>query len=181
MSFKIDPKKTGGLSDGGRKLKVGQFAYEITAAEYLANKSDPTGKEKQVVVSLLAEGDYACKLYLGVNSKNEVQAEIAQKTLVSLWEASGLKGIVAPEGLKKLVGKTVAIEARETVGKGANAGKTYVNVATINPVEFEEEETEEDETEEESEEEETEDETEEEEGQEPAPAPAKGGKKKPWE
>jgi TATA-binding protein-associated factor Taf7 len=180
MSFKIDPKKTGGLSDGGRKLKVGQFAYEITAAEYLANKSDPTGKEKQVVISLLAEGDYACKLYLGVNSKNEVQQEIAQKTLVSLWEASGLKGIVAPEGLKKLVGKTVAIEARETVGKGANAGKTYVNVATIEAVEFEEdEETEDEESEDESEEEETEDESEEEE--EEAPAPAKGGKKKPWE
>lgn len=181
MSFNIDRKKVGGLSAGGLKLKVGKNAYEITDAEYLSNKSDPTGKEKQVVISL-TDGDGVAKLYLAVNAANDMQREIAQKTLVSLCDACAYTGPIKPEALRKLVGNTVVVDARETAGKGANAGKTYVNVSTIEAYEGddgdEEEETEE--TEEESEEEETE-EAEEEEEQEPAPAPAKGGKKKPWE
>jgi len=178
MSFNIDRKKVGGLEGGGRKLKVGKHAYEITACEYLSNKNDPTGKEKQVVVSL-TDGDGTAKLYLAVNSSNDVQCEIAQKTLVSLCDACGYTGPIKPEALRKLTGHTVVVEAYETAGKGANAGKTYTNVGSIEAYEGEEgeEEAEEEETEEESEEEETE----EEEAEEPAPAPAKGGKKKPWE
>ena len=76
MSFNIDRKKTGGLTGGGLKLKVGKHAYEITACEYLSNKSDPTGKEKQVVVSL-TDGEGTAKLYLAVNAANETQQEIA--------------------------------------------------------------------------------------------------------
>ena len=176
MSFNIDRKKTGGLSAGGLKLKVGKHAYEITAAEYLPNKTDPTGKEKQVVVSL-TDSDGTAKLYLAVNAANDIQQEIAQKTLVSLCDAAGYTGPIKPEALRKLVGSVVIVEARETQGKGANASKTYVNVASIEAGESddkEEEETEEEETEEESEEEESEEE-------EPAPAPKSGAKKKPWE
>lgn len=179
MSFNIDRKKVGGLEGGGRKLKVGKHAYEVTACEYLSNKSDPTGKEKQVVVSL-TDGDGTAKLYLAVNAANDVQQEIAQKTLVSLCDACAYTGPIKPEALRKLVGNTVVVDARETAGKGANAGKTYVNVSTIEAYEGGDEEEETEETEEESEEEEAE-EADEEEEQEPAPAPAKGGKKKPWE
>ncbi len=176
MSFNIDRKKVGGLSAGGLKLKVGKNAYEITDAEYLPNKSDPTGKEKQVVISL-TDGDGTAKLYLAVNAANDIQREIAQKTLVSLCDAAGYTGPLKPEALRKLVGNTVVVEARETAGKGANAGKTYVNVVSIEAYEGDGEEEGTEETEEEPEVEETE----EEEEQEPAPTPAKGGKKKPWE
>jgi hypothetical protein len=177
MSFNIDRKKVGGLSAGGLKLKVGKHAYEITAAEYLPNKSDPTGKEKQVVISL-TDRDGTAKLYLAVNAANDMQSEIAQKTLVSLCEAVGYTGPLKPEALRKLVGGNVIVEARETAGKGASVGKTYVNVASIEACESDDEQEQEPE-EEQTEEEETEEEESEEE--EPAPAPKSGAKKKPWE
>lgn len=177
MSLVINRKQVGGLTGGG-KLKVGKNAYEITGADYLVNKNDPTGKEKQVVLTF-RDGDGTAKVYLAVNSQNDVQRNIAQKAIVSCADAVGFQSgdFKIPAHLPKLVGHTVVVTARETV----KAGKTYVNVSTIEAYEGgDEEEEETEETEEESEEEESEEETEEAE-EEPAPAPKSGAKKKPWE
>jgi TATA-binding protein-associated factor Taf7 len=190
----IDPKKTGSINDGGRRLKVGSHTYKITGATMALVKSDPRGKEQQVVLDVVNGGDYACKVYLSTDSSNETARDIAVKTLVAFWNAAGLTGNIKPDTLKRLVGKTVVITTRETPGKGENKDKTYVNISTVEAPDAEEEEEEEEteeveETEEETEEsEEEETEEEEEEAPEPAPkkAPAKAAaasapkKTRPW-
>lgn len=129
--FNINPKKVGSLNEGGRRLKVGTFAYEITNAAMVPVKSDPRGKEQQILFELCTRDGYSCRLYLSVMSANEVQCEIAQKTLVAIWEAAGLNGNIKPDTLKRLSGKVVVIETKETKGKGDNKDKTYVNVVTV--------------------------------------------------
>lgn len=193
MSFNIDPKKVGSINDGGRRLKVGSHAYKIVGASMALVKSDPRGKEQQVVLDVLNGGDYACKVFLSVSSPNETVANIAQKTLVAFWDAAGLVGAIKPETLKRLVGKTVVITTRETPGKGENKDKTYVNIATVEAPDGGEDDEEEESEEEEApapkakkaapapepeEEEETEEDEEESEDEAPAPAPA--AKKRPW-
>lgn len=185
--FNIDPKKTGSINDGGRKLKIGTFAYKITDAKSAIVKSNPTGKEQQVVIDLLHGKDYSCKVFLNVMSPNDVTCDIAQKTLAAFWEAAGLSGTIKPERLGQLKNKFVEITARETL----KDGKTYSNISTVEAVSDNEETSDDDdaeeETEEESEEEETEDTEEEEEEEETPPpaskkkaAPAAGQKKRPW-
>ena len=185
MSFNIDPKKKGSINDGGRRLKVGSHTYKILGATMALVKSDPRGKEQQVVLDVLNGGDYACKVFLSVMSPNEVVCDIAQKTLVAFWDSAGLTGAIKPETLKRLIGKTVVITTRETQGKGENKDKTYVNISTVEAPagDDEEEETEDAETEtEETEdtEEESEEETEEEAPPAKKPAAAAGAKKRPW-
>lgn len=132
-SWSIDPNKTGSLNDGGRKLKVGTFAYKITGAKSVIDKQDPTGNTQQVQIDLALASDpsYACKTFLSVMAANDQQREIAQKTLVAFAAACGIGGVIKPDRLPSFVGKTVVIEAKETQGKGENAGKTYVNINTV--------------------------------------------------
>jgi TATA-binding protein-associated factor Taf7 len=179
MSFNIDPKKTGSINDGGRRLKVGTARYKITGATMAIVKSDPRGKEQQVVLDLLNGGDYACKVFLSVSSANETAAEIAKKTLVAFWDAAGLTGAIKPETLKRLVGKTVDVTTRETQGKGENKDKTYVNISTVEAADDEDAE-EAEETEEEETEETEEDSEEEEEAEAPKKTEASGKKARPW-
>jgi hypothetical protein len=166
MSFNIDPKKVGSINDGGRKLKVGTFAYKIVGAAMAVVKSNPTGKEQQIVIDLqdIHEPSYNCKQFLSVMSPNDVQREIAQKTLVAIAEAAGIGGVLKPERLKSFVGKVIEITARETQGKGDKKDQTYVNLATVEA--YVAGATEDTDEEEEDEEEEA-----------PAPAPLKAGKK----
>ena len=172
MSFNIDPKKVGSINDGGRKLKVGTFAYKIVGAAMAVVKSNPTGKEQQIVIDLqdIHEPSYNCKQFLSVMSPNDTQREIAQKTLVAIAEAAGISGVLKPERLKSFVGKVIEITARETQGKGDKKDQTYVNLATVEAYVAG---AAEDAEEEEEEEEEEEDEEEE------APAPA-AKKTRPW-
>lgn len=187
MSFNLDPKKAPTLEDGGRKLKVGSYAYKITSAQMAVVKSDPRGKQKQVVIEATNNGDLY-KVYLSTDSPNDTAREIALKTLMSFWVAAGLTGACKPETLKLLAGKTVVIAARETQGKGENKDKTYVNISNVEPFDGgddKEEETEDEVEESEESEEETEEETEEEETEESDPEPPKKSaaaapKKRPW-
>lgn len=191
MSFVIDPKKVGSINEGGRKLKVGTHAYKITGASMAIVKSNPTGKEQQIVFDLLNGKDYNCKLFLSVMSPNDVVAEIAAKTLVAIAEAAGIGGVLKPERLKSFIGKSVLITAKETQGKGDKKDQTYVNLSTVEAVEDEteeeEEEAEEEEADDDSEEEAEESEEEEEEDDTPPPTSAKAkkpaaapAKKRPW-
>lgn len=147
--FNIDQKKTGSINDGGRKLKVGAYPYKITGAKLDPVKSDPTGRERQVVFDLLNGDDYHCKVFINVMSANAVQREIAEKTLVAFAAAAGIGGNLKPERLPSFVGKTVVVEARETQGKGENKDKTYVNISTVEAYDGEEEPPAEEEEEEE--------------------------------
>lgn len=186
--FNIDPKKVGSLNEGGRNLKIGTFAYRITSADYAAKKSDPTGKEKQIIIGLqyITDPSYECKLYLATGSSNEATANIAQKTLVAIAAAAGIEGVLKPASLPKFLKKIVVIEASETEGKGANKGKKYVNVRSVEEYDpdAEEDETEDEESEEEEETpapkkkvkapvEEEEDDSDEDEDEEPAPVKKK--------
>lgn len=140
--FNIDPNKVKPLNEGGRRLKVGAHPYRITAVGMVTVKNDPTGKEKQVVIDVRNGTDYNSKVYLSLMSRNEVIAEIAQRTLSSFWSAASLKGSITPDTLKRLVGKTVIIEAKETPGKGENKDKTYVNIVDVTAPEKAEDEAE---------------------------------------
>ena len=173
MSFNIDRKKIGSINDGGRRLKVGTHAYRITGASMAVVKSNPTGKEKQVVFDLQDKQDpsYTCKVFLNVMSPNDTAAEIAAKTLVAFADAAGVGGNLKPERLPGFVNKDVVITTRETPGKGDSKDKSYINISTVEAYEGGDEDEDEEESEDEEEEE---DET-------PAPAPAKAsGKKRPW-
>jgi hypothetical protein len=186
--FNIDPKKVGSINEGGRKLKVGTHAYKITGASMAIVKSNPTGKEQQVIFDLLNGKDYGCKLFLNVMSSNDVVCEIAQKTLVAIAEAAGIGGVLKPERLKGFIGKSIVITAKETQGKGEKKDQTYVNLSTVEA--FEDDADEEDEAEVEEEEDEVEadddaeEESEEEEADEepepPKKKPAAGKGKRPW-
>lgn len=192
----------GSINDGGRKLKVGTHKYKITGADMPVKKGDPKGKERQVVFTL-ADGDYVCKVFLDVMSGNDVQREIAQKSLVAFADATGLGGdLKLPDRLPSFIGKFVVITARETAGKGENKDKTFVNLVTVEAPEDEEDEEEgdeapapapkakgkkpapapvEDEDEDDDEEESDDEDDSEEEEEEEAPTPAKAGKaKRPW-
>lgn len=133
MSWSIDRKKVKSINEGGRKLKVGTFAYKITDARSVVDKQDPKGKRQQVLFGLTLKNDpgYSCQVYLSVMSENDQQREIAQGTLAGFADAAGIGGILKPERMKSFIGKIVVIEAKETAGKGENSGKTYVNVKTV--------------------------------------------------
>jgi len=184
------------INDGGRRLKIGTFPYEITGANTAVVKSDPSGKTQQVVIDLLHGDNYACKAYFSVMAENDQQREIAEKGLRAFAQAAGLKGELKPQTLKKLVGALVLVTAVETVSK-TDKTKTYVNIQSVEAYADEDEEAEEEEEEEapappvkkgkkpapapEPEEDEEEEEEEEEEDEEEAPAPkAKGKKDTPW-
>lgn len=132
-AWSIDPNKTGSLNDGGRKLKVGTFAYKITGCKSVIDKQDPTGSTQQVEIdlSLVSDPSYQTRVFLSVMSTNDQQREIAAKTLVAFAAAAGIGGVIKPERLPSFVGKVVVIEAKETPGKGENKDKTYVNINTI--------------------------------------------------
>lgn len=171
MAFAINTKTASKLSDNkGNPLLVGKHRYTVKTVVYEPNKNDPTGKEKQVVVDFEREG-LSHRVWFATESANEVTAQIALKGLTSLAVACDFKGVLKPEGLKKLEGNDVDIEAKATPGKGANQGKTFVNIVDITAPESEEEEEEEEEQEEVEE-------TEAEQEAEPEP---KGKNKKPWE
>lgn len=133
MSFVIKRDKTKSINEGGRKLKVGAHAYKITDCRAVVDKLDPRGKKQQVlfVLQLLADKTYTCNQYLSVMADNDQQREIAAGTLVAFADAAGIKGDLKPERLKTLIGKIVVVDAKETAGKGANEGKTYVNIKTV--------------------------------------------------
>jgi hypothetical protein len=132
-SWSIDPNKTGSLNDGGRKLKIGTFAYKITGCKSVIDKNDPTGNTQQVEIdlSLVSDPSYSTRTFLSVMSDNEQQREIAHKTLVAFAAAAGIGGTITPARLPSFVGKVVVIEAKETAGKGDKADKTYVNINTV--------------------------------------------------
>ena len=113
-SWSIDPNKTGSLNDGGRKLKVGTFAYKITGCKSVIDKNDPTGNTQQVEIglSLVSDPSYATRVFLSVMSDNDQQREIAHKTLVAFAAAAGIGGTITPQRLPSFVGKTVVINAR---------------------------------------------------------------------
>lgn len=183
------------VNDGGRKLKVGSFPYEIISAGMVVNKSNPSGKEQQVVLEFRNGASYVCRSYFAVMSDNTQRQNIAEKELRSIVQAAGVTGVMKPELLKKLIGKFVEITAKET----SKDGKTYVNIATVEAYEGDADEVEETEADEEEEAppvksakktkaapvpvpepvDEDEDE-EEEEDEDEAPAPAAGAKKRPW-
>jgi hypothetical protein len=163
-------------------------------------KSDVTGKTQQVVLGLRNGDSYDCKHYFSVMAENEQQREIAEKGLRAFVQAAGVKGVVKPETLKKLVGTWVLITAIETASK-TDKTKLFVNIQTVEAYESDEEEEAEEEEEEEASpakpvkkpkpapefeevEEDDEEELEEEEEEEedaPAAKPAKAGKKAtPW-
>ena len=183
------------INDGGRKLKLGTFPYRITGASLAVVKADVTGKTQQVVIDLVHGRDYFCRVYFSVMSENDKQREIAEKGLRAFAQAAGLKGILKPDSLKKLVENWVLVEAKETPNK--KGGDPYINIATVEAYHPEEEEEENEkeappaeavkpakkskpapvpfvEIEEEDEDEEDEDE----EGE--TPKPAAGAKKRPW-
>lgn len=162
MAWKIDTSKTGSLSDGATKLPVGTNAFKIVAATQVPDKSDPRGKALQVVLTL-GLGEKTYKTFLSVESAKEVVAEIAQKTLRDFFVSAGINGQLSAAALPKLVGRSVEITVVETQGKGENAGKTYTNISSVDPVDAAPEDTEE----------------EEEETPPPAPAAAKKSKSKP--
>lgn len=189
--FKINRKKTGSINDGGRNLKIGRNAYDITSAALVTIKSDPTGKGKHIAIGLTLHGDpsYNCNVFLRVLDKNDVTREIAEKTLVAFYDAVGatVENLTA-ETLKILAGKTVVIEATETQGKGDKKDKSYINIRAVDAFEdddsdeededeSEDEESDDEDESEESEEDEDEAEEEEEEEEEEKPAPPAKGKK----
>lgn len=135
----IDPKETGSINEGGNRLPLGLSNHTITGVSRPVNKQDPSGKEQQVLIET-ESGGLPYKIYLNPESSKESVSNIARKTLVAFWQAAGLTEAIKPDRLKKLVGKTVEIEAAETEGKGANAGKTFVNIKKVNPASEQEEE-----------------------------------------
>ena len=184
------------INDGGRKLKLGTFPYLITGASLAVVKADATGKTQQVIIDLVHGGDYSCRVYFAVMAENDTQREIAEKGLRAFAQAAGLKGVLKPDSLKKLVDNWVLVEAKETPNK--KGGDPYINIATVEAYRPEEEV---DEEEEEQEEEappakvvksakklktapepfvEIEEEDEDEEEEEETPKPAAGAKKRPW-
>jgi hypothetical protein len=188
------------INDGGRRIKIGTFPYEVTGASMAVVKSDVTGKTQQVVIDLLHDGDYACKTYFSVMAQSLQQREIAEKGLRAFIQAAKIKGVVKPETLKKLIGTTVLITAVETVSKTDNT-KKYVNIQTVESYDgdADDEEVEDDDEEEEAppvkpakgkkpapepepeEDEEEEEEDEEVEEEEAPPVKSKSGKKEtPW-
>jgi hypothetical protein len=200
MAWKIDTKVTGSLSDGATKLPAGTNTYKIVTATQVPDKTDPKGKALQVQLGL-ALGERTYKVFLSVESAKEIVAEIALKTLRDFFVASGITGQIKSERLPSLVGKTVQVEVVENAGKGENAGKTYSNIASVEPVEGGEKEEDDDEDEEEAppakkgktkpapapepeDEDEDEDDEDEDDEEEETPPPAKAGKKKkkdPWD
>lgn len=132
-AWSIDPNKTGSLNDGGRKLKVGTFAYKITGCKSVIDKQDPTGSTQQVEIdlSLVSDPSYQTRVFLSVMSTNDQQREIAAKTLVAFAAAAGIGGVIKPERLPSFVGKVVVIEAKEIPGKGENKDKTFININTV--------------------------------------------------
>ena len=175
------------INDSGRKLKLGSFPYRITGAGLAVVKSDVTGKTQQVTIDLVNGGDYSCRIYFAVMAENAQQCEIAEKGLRALAQAAGLKGVLKPDTLKKLVDNWVLIDAKETPNK--KGGAPFINISTIEAY------TPEDEVEEEEEEEEAPPakpakklksvpepapEAEEEEEEEETPKPAAAKKKHPW-
>lgn len=187
------------VNDGGRKLKIGTFPYQVIAASMAVVKSDPSGKTQQVVIGLRNGESYDCKCYLSVMADNDQQREIAEKTLRAIVQAAGITGLVKPETLKKLVGTWVLITAVETVSK-TDKTKSYVNIQTVEACDPDDDEVEEEEEEEAppakpskkpkskpepepepEEDEEDEDEEDEEDEEAPPAKSAKGGKKEtPW-
>ena len=184
------------INDSGRKLKLGSFPYRITGAGLSVVKSDVTGKTQQVTVDLVNGSDYSCRIYFAVMAENDQQREIAEKGLRALAQAAGLKGVLKPDTLKKLVDNWVLIDAKETPNK--KGGAPFINISTIEAY-SPEDEAEEDEEEEAPpvkavkpakklktapvpfvEIEEDEDEDEDEEEEEETPKPAAGAKKRPW-
>ena len=186
------------INDGGRKLKLGSFPYRITGAGLSVVKSDVTGKTQQVTVDLVNGSDYSCRIYFAVMAENDQQREIAEKGLRALAQAAGLKGVLKPDTLKKLVDNLVLIDAKETPNK--KGGAPFINISTIEAYSPEDETDEEEEELEEEEEappakavkpakkskpapepEPEEDEDEDEDEEEEAPKLAAGAKKtRPW-
>lgn len=166
----IDKAELGKQGGGGTPLKIGKFNYEITAAGEVPDKKDPTGKTKQVVFGFSREGTEH-KVWFSPESSNETVSKIAGEQLGAIAKAAGLKGVLKPERLKLLIGKSLSLDCYENK-------KGYVTIGGIDVVDEEdglEEEVEEQEETTEEAEEETETEAEEE-----TPTP-KGKRKQPWE
>ena len=173
MAFAIKTKGES-INDGGRQLKIGTHTYTIVSIGTAINKKDPTGREQQIVMDLRNGTDYVCKVYLAVESKDSVVAEIAAKTIRAFAHAVGFDGVIKPETLSRLKDGVVSITAKETTSKDGT--KKYVNSQTVEAVDGGDEEPDGGEEPEEEEEGEEEEETPE---PEPAPAPA-AAKKRPW-
>lgn len=202
MAWTLNTKTTPSLSDGATKLPAGTNTFKIVSATQVPDKTDPKGKALQVVLGL-SLGDRVYKTFLSVESSKEIVAEIALKTLRDFFVSAGINGQIKAERLPSLVGKIVVIEIVENAGKGDNAGKTYSNIASVEPVagaaEPEDEEDDDEETPTpapvkaakkgkaapapapEPEDEDEDEDDEEDEDDIPAPAAKAGKKKNPWD
>lgn len=163
----IDKAELGKQGGGGTPLLIGKYNYEITAVAEAVDKKDPTGKQKQVIFDF-TRNKVTHKVWFSPESDNEMVAKIAGTQLGAIGKAAGLKGVLKPETLKRLVGKTISLDVYENKKK----------YATIGGIDVAQEEDGHEETEEEAETESTEEAEAEEEVEEPK---AKGKKKQPWE
>lgn len=181
-AFKFDLTKHENINDNAREdLPVGKHNYVITKIDYVAIKSDKTGKRKHLKIDLRHESgrNYTQFLEITPRSKEDnelLRAKIAGDLFKTILEAAGFKGkVITPAKFKTVYDNTIGIEADSTVS--ASNKKTYINIKkVVNDGWSDDEVTSADKPEEEEEVEEIEEEEEEED---PAPKKKKKPKKKP--
>ena len=123
------------VNDGGRKLKIGTFPYQVITTNMAVVKSDPSGKTQQVVIGLRNGDSYDCKCYLSVMADNDQQREIAEKTLRAIVQAAGITGLYKLN--KEKAYQMAKFRAKTSSGNLDLAiAQIFHNVGDINDLDF---------------------------------------------